>query len=152
MVRRSVHADDGCILPAEDDLEQLICWSLEDSVAGAEPPPDVWPKILDRVKQLDAPAGAVPQGKRRVAFPVASLVQAVVVSALLLAFGLGIDQNVVTPGREHPVASTPTVRRLSVPQDGPNDILRGHVLLRMERESVANTHVGGYAVEVDALR
>lgn len=152
MVRRSVHTENGCAAPEEDDLGRLIRWSLEDSVAGAEPPPDVWPRILDRVKQMDAPTSAAPRMKRRAAFPVASLVQAVVISALLLAFGLGGDQNTAMPRQEYPVASTPTVRRLAVVEEAPKDILRGYLLLQMERESVASTHIGGYAIEVDAVR
>ncbi len=132
----------------EDDLGQLIRWSLEDSVAGAEPPADAWSKILHRVKQMDAPTSAAPQVKGHAAFPAASLVQAVVISALLLAFGLGVDQNAVVPQREYPVASTPMVHKVSVSEDVPQDVLRGYLLLQMEREAKISTRVGGDAVGV----
>jgi hypothetical protein len=150
MVRRSVHTEDKCTVPQGDDLGQLIRWSLEDSVAGAEPPPNVWPKILHRVEQMDSPASTAPRVKRRAAFPVASLVQAVVISALLLTFGLSIDHNAVVPTREYPVASTPRVRKVSVSENVPQDVLRGYLLLQMEREAMTSTRVGGDAVGVDA--
>ncbi len=138
MVRHCAEADNACPVREEDDLGQLIRWSLEDSLDGAEPSADAWPKILERVNRVTARAAP-----RRVAFPLASLVQAVVISVLLLAFGLG-DHNVVMPGRQYRTTSTPTVRRARVSEEFPEDLLRGYVLRQMEKASLSRNHRGGH--------
>ncbi len=143
MKRRSVEADCASQLPEEDDLGEWISWSLEESVAGAEPPEDIWPKILERVEQKQAPATARRPSRRHAAFPLASLVQAVVISALLLTFGMGVDQGVVMPTREYTLATASPVHRSEVTRDMPQDMLRGYVLLQMEKEA-ARPHRGGY--------
>jgi hypothetical protein len=143
MERRSVEADCASHLPEEDDLGELIRWSLEDSVAGAEPPEHIWPEILERVEQMPSPAVPRRVPQRRAVFPLVSLVQAVVISGLLLAFGMGVDHNVVMPGREYALATTPPVRRSQVSEDVPQDVLRGYILLQMEKEA-AQSYTTGY--------
>lgn len=135
MARRSVEADCASNVPEEDDLGELIRWSLEDSIAGAEPPEHVWPEILERVEQMASPATPRRQPQRRAAFPLVSLVQAVVISALLLAFGLGVDDNVVMRGRETALATTSPVRRTHASEDVPQDVLRGYILVEMQRDT-----------------
>jgi hypothetical protein len=133
MVRPDDEEDSTHTMSSEDDLARLIRWSLEDSISGAEPPADVWPRILGRVREMSAPAHPK-RSFRTSSFPLGAFVQAVVVSALLLAFGLGGHLNVVMPQREHGVDSTPTViRKVRPSEEVPEDMLRGHVLARMQQ-------------------
>jgi len=125
-------ADSTYPMPSEDDLGRLLRWSLEDSISGAEPPADAWPKILERVCQMRTPTRPK-HSLRRSSFPLAPFVQAVVISALLLAFGLGIDLSVVMPRREYHIRSTPTIRKVRAAEEL-EDILRGYILARMEQE------------------
>lgn len=132
MVRPDDEADSTYPMSSEDDLERLIHWGLEDAISGAEPPADVWPKVLGRVRDMRVPT--CPKRSLRTSFPLAPFVQAVVVSALLLAFGLGVERDVVMPRREYRVYSTPTVvRKLRAPEEVPEDMLRGYILARMEQ-------------------
>ena len=126
---------------ADDDLGQLIRRSLQDSVGKAEPPAEVWLKIRERVSQKNAPA--VSQRPRR-RLPVASLVQAVVISSLLLAFGFGLERDIVTLNRQTRMTPPPVVRP-AVSYDMPNDLLSGRLLLQMKREPSPSGRVGGYA-------
>ena len=126
---------------ADDDLGQLIRWSLQDSVAKAEPPAEVWLKIRDRVSQRSVPATSQRLRRR---LPVVSLVQAVVISSLLLAFGFGLERDVVTPSRQSRTVSAPVVRS-AISYETPNDLLSGHLLLQMKREPSPSGRVGGYA-------
>jgi hypothetical protein len=129
-------------LPTEDDLGRMIRWGLEDSFSGKEPPDDVWPKIMLRVQEMRGSARRTPV-KRRPSFSLAPLVQTVVVSALLLAFGLGVDRNLTVPRGEHAVRATPTVQRVDSSQELPNDMLSGYLLARMEQQLAAHQRPGG---------
>ena len=135
MVHPSDGADSRHSASSEDDLGRLIRWTLEDAVSGAEPPRRVWPRILARVREMPTPTSAK-RSWRRAPFPLAPFVQAVVVSALLLAFGLGLNRGVVVPRPEHRIHATPTVtRRARVSsQQFPEDVLRGYILVRMEQQ------------------
>ena len=77
MVRPGNEADRTHPMSSEDDLARLIRWSLEDSISGAEPPADVWPKILGRVRDMRVPTR--PKRSLRPSFPLAPFVQAVVI-------------------------------------------------------------------------
>jgi len=134
MVRFSEQANYTQPTSAEDDLGRLIRWSLEDF--KVEPPARAWPKILERVREIKAPMK--PRRRlRRALVPVASLVQAVVISALLLALGLGVDRNLSMPQSNYQIHPTPTVQKVSVPQGVLEDMLRGYKLARMELEPPA---------------
>ena len=126
---------------ADDDLGQLIRWSLQDSVAKAEPPAEVWLEIRERVSHMSVPAA---QQRPRRHLPVASLIQAVVISSLLLAFGFGLERDVVTPSRQARATPSPVVRP-AVSYETPNDLLSGRLLLQMKREPSPSGRVGGYA-------
>lgn len=133
MVPLGDEADSLDAISAQDDLARLIRWSVPESVCGAEPPSDVWPRILGRVREMPAPTAP----KRLLghsAFPLAPFVQAVVISALVLAFGLGVDRSVVTPRREYRIGSTPTIRKVRATEDSAEDVLRGYMLAQRERE------------------
>jgi hypothetical protein len=127
-------------LVANDDLGRMIRWGLEDSFSGAEPPDDVWPKIMSRVQEMRAQRTPV---KRRPSFSLAPLVQTLVVSALLLAFGLGVDRNLTAPRGELAVRSTPTAPRVVASEELPNDMLRGYLLARMAQQPRARQRPGG---------
>jgi hypothetical protein len=126
---------------ADDDLGQLVRWSLENTVSKAEPPAEVWLRIRERVSERAAPAA--PQRARR-RLPVASLVQAVVISSLVLAFGFGVERDIVVPSRQAAAVATPVVKSV-FSRDVPNDVLSGRVLRQMRRELASNGRVGGYA-------
>jgi len=117
----------------EDELGRLVRWSLEDSVLAAEPSPDTWPKILARVRAIDAPQ-RVRRWTKRPLVPLASVLQAVVISGLLLVFGLEVNRDVVAPHTRKTTRSTPIIRRASVSQHYPEDVLRGCILAREARE------------------
>ena len=128
MVRPGNEVDSSYSTSPDDDVGRVIRWGLNDAISGAEPPAHVWPKILGRVADLPAPA----RSKRSFgsSFPVAPFVQAVVVSALLLAFGLGVDRGVVLPRQQYGIESTPTFRRARDAADSVGDVLRGYMLRR----------------------
>ena len=133
----------------EDDFERLIRWGLQDSVSQAEPSPEVWPKVLARVQEMSASDKQPRRFGRRAVRPLASLIQAVVISSLLLAFGLNLDQGLGLPDSEYVLSSTPIVRKSKVREDVPADALRGYVLLRMEREKAENAYRTGYLRGLD---
>lgn len=132
MARPGSEADSTYPMSSEDDLGRLLRWSLEVSISGAEPPADAWPRILERVRQMRTPTRPE-HALRHSSFPLAPLVQAVVISALLLAFGLGVDRSVVMPPKEYRIDSTPTTRKMRAAEDL-EDMLRGYMLVRMEQE------------------
>lgn len=127
---------------ADDELGRMIRWGLEDSFSGAAPPDDLWPRIMLRAQEAHASARHTP-AKRRPSFSLAPLVQAVVASALLLAFGLGVDRNVTAPRGEQAVRSTPTVPAAVPAQQEANDMLSGYVLSRMAQEPPVPQRPGG---------
>jgi len=92
----------------EAELGQLVRWSLLESVSGMEPPADTWPKILTRVRSLQAPR------RFRVwhCMPLlAPLLKAAVLSVLLVAFGLELARNVPQPPKSTPPQSASATRR-----------------------------------------
>jgi hypothetical protein len=133
MVRPNRNQEDNrSRLASEDDLGQLIRWSMKDSISEIEPAADVWPQILKRVREMPAPARPR-RWSTKIPFPVAPFVQAVVVSALLLAFGLGVDQNTIMPREEHRIQATPTIHRSST-TEALDDVLSGYKLAQNLRE------------------
>jgi len=127
----------------DNELGALIRWSLEDGLANAEPSPQAWCNIVSLVQDRSH-GRTLRQGlKRLAAWPVASLVQAVVVSTLLLAFGLGVEQSVVSRSRPGTETKIVTGREAAI-FDERDDMLRGYVLLQMEKQPPAPRHVGGY--------
>ncbi len=142
MAHTSDKKDASDPLAANDDLGQMIRWGLEDSFSGAEPPDDVWPKVMLRVQEMRAPARCA-HVKRRPSFSLAPLVQTMVVSALLLSFALGVDRNLTAPQGERTLRSTPTVPRVASSQELPNDMLSGYLLARMAQQPPIRQRPGG---------
>jgi len=126
---------------ADDDLGRMIHWGLEDSFSKVEPPDDLWPRIMSQVQEMRTPARRAP-ARRRFSFSLAPLVQTVVVSALLLAFGLGVDRNATAPRSERSIRATPTAVRVESSQEQPDDMLRGYLLTRMQ-QLVVHQRPGG---------
>lgn len=125
-----------------DDLGPLLRWGLEDWVAGAEPPDEVWHGILSRVRGMQAnPARSRVEQRRP--FSLAPVLQAVVVSALVLALGLGVDRNLAPPRPELMVRPTPAVKVIGTDQDRVDDMLRGYLLVRREQEPISRQRLGG---------
>jgi hypothetical protein len=143
MVRSSNEADKRFSQPAEDSLGRLIRCSLEDVVSKAEPAADVWPRILEQVKQMGQPAPS----RRRFLSGLAPLMQAVVVSSLLLAFGLGLDRTMVVPRTERQAVATPAVRLSVASDEKPQDVLSGYVLSRLAKEPLPRRSPRGYIRE-----
>ena len=126
------HSDNDELTP-NDDLGQLIRQSLRESVERAEPSPLAWQQIWSRVRRMSAAQGSQPR-PRRVWASLAPLAQAVVISALLLAFGLGVDRNAAVPRRSLVARPTPTAHTASSPAERSEDMLRGYMLFRRQPE------------------
>ena len=116
----------------EDDLGRLIRWGLENSMV-AEPPEHIWPKIVARVREMHVSHGQKRWVKRSL-LPLAPLLQAVVISALLLAFGLKVDRNTIMLQGAYRTSSTPVIRKISITQGCPKDVLRGYMIVLAQKE------------------
>jgi len=127
---------EGDIRRDQDDLERLIRWSLVDSVSGAEPSAKVWANIVARVRKVETGSGSGRETGRRWLQPLVPLAQAVVVSALLLVFGLGVDHDRMST-IDYRLRATPTVTGSTALKDSPDDVLRGYMLFRREAEPPA---------------
>lgn len=141
------HAKDNGHTALYDDLGELIRWSLAESVGKAEPAADVWPRILTQVKRMENPALSELQ-RRRSVLPLTSFVQAVVISALLLAFGLEVHRNVPLSQRTYQASATPTIYKVSAPVESDQDMLRGYTLLQKGKELPSRSHRGEHLAEM----
>jgi hypothetical protein len=86
-----------------DEIDALVRWALQDSVAGEEPSPEVWHKIRARLEQ---PKAQFPPRKRRVLVAQLSwLVQLLVLGIIILvALGFSLRQGFDLPlGHEYVV-------------------------------------------------
>ena len=140
MEHRGSEAQNRCLSPEDDDLGRLVRWSVPDLIQGAEPPSETWLNVVERVRADPAAEPPAPS-LRRASFPLAPFVQAVVISALLLAFGLGVDRRVVLPRQGSLSTATPAVHKTHVVRDMTEDMLSGYMLAQAEPEVPAR--VGG---------
>ena len=75
-----------------DEMDTLVRWTLRDSVAGEEPPPEVWDKIRARLEQPKAQSHA--RRGRFLSAQFSLLVQLLVLGIIILvAFGLSLRQG-----------------------------------------------------------
>jgi len=75
-----------------DEIDALVRWALRDSVAGEEPPPEVWHKIRARLEQPKAQSH--PRRGRALSAQLSWLVQLLVLAIIILvAFGLSLSQG-----------------------------------------------------------
>jgi hypothetical protein len=108
------HADD--LWANDDELGRLVRWSLATSIGDAEPSPEVWHTILDRVREQRTPRSAQ-RILRCSSAPLTALVQAAVIGCVLMTLGLGMRRDVVVarnnfaangaPANETPLVSEP---------------------------------------------
>jgi hypothetical protein len=72
-----------------DEMDALVRWALRDSVAGEEPPPEIWDKIRVRLEQPKAQSHA--RRGRFLSAQFSLLVQLLVLGIIILvAFGLSL--------------------------------------------------------------
>ena len=100
----------------DDELGRLVRWSLSTSIGDAEPSPEAWHTILERVREQPTSGRAQPDS-RCFSAPLAALVQAAVVGCVLMTLGLGVRRDVivarsslaaaVAPSSESPPACEP---------------------------------------------
>ena len=75
-----------------DEMDTLVRWTLRDSVAGEEPPPEMWDKIRARLEQPKAQSQ--PRGGKVLSVHLSWLVQLLVLGIIILvAFGLSLSQG-----------------------------------------------------------
>ncbi|HID62674.1 MAG TPA: hypothetical protein EYP49_08075 [Anaerolineae bacterium] len=75
-----------------DEIDALIHWALRDSVAGEEPPPEIWHKIRAGLEQSKVQSH--PRRERFLVAQLSWLVQLLVVGIIILvAFGLSLRQG-----------------------------------------------------------
>ncbi len=114
---------------SDDELGQLIRWSLRSSVGTAEPSPDVWSRILERVEEQRQPTSAPPSSSRS-SPPLAGLVQAAVIGCLLFTLAAGLDGHVIVTRKDQPIRVAAAERSLA------SDDLTAHRLRRSGSRSM----------------
>jgi len=115
------------VAPSEEVVATLVRWSLHTGIGNRQPPDELWPRILARVREMESPEAIRPQPKRLV--PMAPLLQVVLVGAVLMTVGLGLQRTV-------PRASIAnrTVRSTEEARQGyPEDALRTYLLIKLQR-------------------
>jgi hypothetical protein len=121
-----------------DEMDALVRWALRDSVAGEEPPPEVWHGIRARLEQPKVQ----PRFRRKGSLSVqlSWLVQLLVLGILILAaFGLSLSQGLdfssdhkyVVNGERTPQPDSEQVAPLSTD----DYMLSGYYLFQSARES-----------------
>jgi len=133
MPRPSHAADRAIPLSPDDDLGQLIRWSLRRTFGGTDPSEQCWSEILRRVHEEQAHESA-PRNCGSVLRALAPVVQAVVASTLLLTFAVGVNQDVLPPRQECPSRSARIAGVTLACKGYPEDTLSGCKLVRMEWE------------------
>jgi hypothetical protein len=126
-------AEGPCAWSSDDELGQLIRWSLRSSVGAAEPSPDVWCRILERVKKQRQPTSAPPSSSRS-SPPLGGLLQAAVIGCLLLTLAAGIDGHIIVTRRDQPVRVAAAVKQSLASDDLEQDVLKRSAARLMERE------------------
>ncbi len=144
---RPNHTEDSGHTALDIALGELIRWSLAQSVGGVEPSVDVWPKILNQIKAMDT-CTPLQRQKRRALLPLASFVQAVVISALLLVFGLEVSRNVPLSQKAHRASTKATMPKVSTPVESDQDMLRGYMLLQKGKPLPSRSDPGERLVEM----
>jgi hypothetical protein len=132
MLRHSQAAESAMPLSPDDELGELIRWSLRRTLGGTDPSPECWNEILRRVHEERARRPA--QGGGAALRALVPVVQAVVAGALVLTFAVGTNQDVVVPQRESHVPSTVARADPVTCQGYPEDTLCGCRQVRMEWE------------------
>ncbi len=135
MLRYSPGAEHALPLSPDDELGRLIRWSLERSFGGSDPSEECWASILQRVEGERARRVKQCRGGPTLR-ALTPLVQAVVISTLLLTFAASLGRDVPVPHSEPDSHTVPTSHRSLTIPDFQDDNLRGCLLQRMKREKV----------------
>jgi hypothetical protein len=137
MLRHSTGVEHALPISPDDELGHLIRWSLGSSFGEADPSEECWTSILRRVeKERNGRAKQRHDGPALQALT--PLLQAVVISTLLLTFAAGLDRDVPLRRPEPERHTVSTSRRSATALDFQDDNLRGYVLQRMQREKAAS--------------
>jgi hypothetical protein len=120
-----------------DEIDVLVRWALQDSVAGEEPPPEVWHKIRARLEQPKAQFHH--RRKRLLSARLSWLVQLLVLGIIILmAFGFSLSQGFdLSLDREYVVNGERTPQPDSseeIVQPSTDDALSGYYLFHLSRE------------------
>jgi len=120
-----------------DEVDALICWALRDSVAGEEPPPEVWDRIRASLGQMKTKSS--PRSGRVLSLQWSWLVQLLVLGVIVLvAFGLSLSQGFdFSLDHEYVVNGTLTPRPDSeevVPLSTDEHMLSGYYLFQSAKE------------------
>lgn len=119
----------------ESGVGSLIHWALKESVSGREPSPQVWRNVLSEIQNKKRGAQSRQRGRFSVSF--VPLLEAVVLSALILAFGISLEQDFDLWQQGAPsVVATPTRETVAsaVLFESRDDMLNGAFLARTGRE------------------
>jgi hypothetical protein len=133
MLRLRQAAEGSMPLSPDDELGQLIRWSLRRTFGGTDPSEDCWSEILRRVHQErghKSARGNYPMALRALV----PMVQAVVAGTLVLTFAVGLNQDMLLPRQECPSRSARIAGATVACQGYPEDTLSGCRLVRMEWE------------------
>jgi hypothetical protein len=139
MPRRSQETQGTTGVAFEDELGQWVRRGLQEWAGSHGPGHEVWARILWRIEHNDLPPARdlLPRG---LSSPLTQLLQAVVVSTLLLTFVFGANRGPVWPRRTEAVpGATPVVRTAAASVESQEDMLRGYILMRMEKEHAARS-------------
>ena len=121
-----------------DEMDTLVRWTLRDSVAGEEPPPEVWDKIRARLEQPKAQSQ--PRRAKVLSVHLSWLVQLLVLGIIILvAFGLSLRQGFdFSLDHEYVVNGTltpqPDSEEVVSPSTTDDDMLSGYYLFQSARE------------------
>ena len=127
-----------------DEIDALVRWALRDSVAGEEPPPEVWHKIRARLEQPKAQSH--PRRERLLSAQLSWLVQLLVLGIIILvAFGLSLSQEFdLALDHEHVVndelTPQPAGSEEVVPLSTDDDMLSGYYLFQSAKELTIIDH------------
>jgi hypothetical protein len=78
----------------DDELGRLVRWSLSASIGDAEPSPEVWCNILERVRNDPSPDSTRGSSQRSAA-PLAAAVQATLIGCMVMTLGVGVRRDFV---------------------------------------------------------
>lgn len=119
---------------SDDEVGYLLRWGLQDWVANAEPSPQTWSHVLVRVHEMDE-SQAHPHAAR--GFPATTLVQSVVVCAILMLGSLRIEQRSMPLVSQNLSHMTTLNGDEALPQMPTQDAQYEHWLLLRERGLVS---------------
>ncbi len=134
LTRRCEYEDHGDGLwSSDEELGQLVRWSLATSVGNAEPPPEVWHTILERVQEQRTP-GSAQCTPRCSSAPLAALVQAGVIGCMLMTLGFGMRRDVIIARNSLAAKVAPHVETQVVADPIPAKAPAGSVPTRVDEE------------------